>query len=57
LDLKDLQKQIEQKRRELDKLVLSQLKDLSADEIVALSNELDHLIAVYIDLIQKKKKP
>jgi isochorismate synthase EntC len=48
---------IEKKRSELDKLVLTRITDLSTDDIVALSNELDHLIAIYINLIEGEKKP
>ena len=57
MERKDLQKQIEQKRHELNQLVLSQLSDLSSDEILKISNDLDHLIAAYIDLSERGKKP
>jgi hypothetical protein len=57
LEFRDLQMLIEKKRSELDKLVLTRITDLSTDDIVALSNELDHLIAIYINLIEGEKKP
>ena len=50
LEAKKLQKMIEEKRKELDKLVLSNLEDLSKNEVVKISNELDALIALYISL-------
>jgi len=55
LELKELQIQIEQKRYELNKLALSKITDLSSDDIVKISNELDTLIAAYIDLSEKGK--
>lgn len=57
MEFRDLQMLIEKKRSELDKLVLTRITDLSTDDIVALSNELDHLIAIYINLIEGEKKP
>ncbi|HHY81492.1 MAG TPA: Spo0E family sporulation regulatory protein-aspartic acid phosphatase [Clostridiales bacterium] len=50
MEAKKLQKMIEEKRKELDKLVLSNLEDLSKNEVVKISNELDALIALYISL-------
>ena len=55
MELKELQIQIEQKRYELNKLALSKITDLSSDDIVKISNELDTLIAAYIDLFEKGK--
>jgi hypothetical protein len=50
MDAAKLQSIIEEKRRELNSLVGSDLSDLCKDEVLRISTELDALIASYIRL-------
>jgi len=56
-ELKELETRIQQKRQELNQLILLNMKDLSSDEILRLSNELDCLISAYIDLSERETEP
>ena len=53
MELKELETRIQQKRQELNQLILLNMKGLSSDEILRPSNELDCLISAYIDLSEK----
>jgi len=57
LELKELETRIQQKRQELNQLILLNMKGLSSDEILRLSNELDCLISAYIDLSERETEP
>jgi hypothetical protein len=50
MQIKELLLKIEEKRKELNKLVDSKLSGLFAKEIIKISNELDVLIAAYLKL-------
>jgi len=56
LEARTLQMMIEEKRKELDSLVLSNLKNLCNSKVIKLSNELDELIALYFSLSDKDIK-
>ena len=56
-ELKELETRIQQKRQELNQLILLNMKGLSSDEILRLSNELDCLISAYIDLSERETEP
>ncbi|WZL77499.1 aspartyl-phosphate phosphatase Spo0E family protein [Eubacteriales bacterium mix99] len=53
MELKELETRIQQKRQELNQLISLHMEDLSSDEILRMSNELDGLISAYIDLSEK----
>jgi hypothetical protein len=55
LNLKQLLLNIEIKRQELDNMVLSNLSELSSEEIIKLSHELDYLISVFFELSEYEK--
>ena len=57
LELKELEIRIQQKQQELNQLILLNKEDLSSNEILRLSNELDDLISAYIDLSGKGTEP
>ena len=57
MELKELETRIQQKRQELNQLILLNMKGLSSDEILRLSNELDCLISAYIDLSERETEP
>lgn len=46
---------IEDKRQELDNMVLSNMSELSSKEIVRLSHELDNLISIFLELTEDEK--
>ena len=54
MDLNELQILIEEKREELNQLVLTNLGDLNSDDILKLSKELDRLIISYLKLSSTK---
>jgi hypothetical protein len=55
LNLEQLLLNIEIKRQELDNMVLSNLSELSSEEIIKLSHELDYLISVFFELSEYEK--
>lgn len=55
MNLKQLLLNIEIKRQELDNMVLSNLSELSSEEIIKLSHELDYLISVFFELSEYEK--
>ncbi len=57
MELKELEIRIQQKQQELNQLILLNKEDLSSNEILRLSNELDDLISAYIDLSGKGTEP
>lgn len=56
MEARTLQMMIEEKRKELDSLVLSNLKNLCNSKVIKISNELDELIALYFSLSNKEIK-
>ncbi len=55
MNLEQLLLNIEIKRQELDNMVLSNLSELSSEEIIKLSHELDYLISVFFELSEYEK--
>ena len=53
MQIKELHLKIEEKRKELNKLVGSKQSGLFTEEIIRISNELDVLIAAYLKLCRR----